>query len=50
MGSKPIAEFCGLKPKLYSIKLAEEGKYDFSLPLLHHPNQDTQQKQAYARR
>ena len=26
MGSKPIAEFCGLKPKLYSIKLAE-GKY-----------------------
>ena len=23
MGSRPIAEFCGLKPKLYSIKLAE---------------------------
>ena len=26
MGSKPIAEFCGLKLKLYSIKLAE-GKF-----------------------
>ena len=23
MGSRPIAEFCGHKPKLYSIKLAE---------------------------
>ena len=50
MGSKPIAEFCGLKPKLYSIKLAE-GKYkSFSLPLLHHTYKDIQQKQAYARR
>ena len=33
MGSRPIAEFCGLKPKLYSIKLGE-GKYkSFSLSL-----------------
>ena len=31
MGSRPIAEFCGLKPKLNSIKLAE-GKYK-SFPL-----------------
>ena len=50
LNSKPIAEFCGLKPKLYSIKLAD-GKYkSFSLPLLHHTNQDIQQKQAYSRR
>ena len=50
MGSKTIAEFCGLKSKLYSIKLAD-GKYkSFSLPLLHHTNQDIHQKQAFSRR
>ena len=44
MGSQPIAEFFGLKPMLYSIKLTE-GKYkSFSPPFIHHIRPDIQQK------
>ena len=32
MGSRPIAEFCGLKPKLYSIKLAEGKSFSLAPP------------------
>ena len=44
MGSKPIAEFCGLKPKLYSIKLAEGQYKSFSKPFIHYIRPDIQQK------
>ena len=40
MGSRPIAEFCGLKPKPYSMKLTE-GK-SFSLSPFHYTNESNQ--------
>ena len=47
MGREPIAEFCGLKPELYSIKLAE-GKYK-SFTLTHIRQTQSFNKNQYAK-